>query len=50
MQASAKGYSQITLHVANAPLEKVFESIKKQTGYVFFYTGTDIKNAKVSNT
>jgi len=48
MQASAKGYSQITLNATNAPLEKVFESINQQTGYVFFYTGTDIKNAKVN--
>jgi TonB-dependent starch-binding outer membrane protein SusC len=48
MQASAKGYSQITLHAVNMPLEKVFESIKKQTGYVFFYTGTDLENAKVN--
>jgi TonB-linked SusC/RagA family outer membrane protein len=48
MQASAKGYSQITLNATNAPLEKVFESINKQTGYVFFYTGTDLKKAKVN--
>jgi len=48
MQASAKGYSQITLHAANAPLEKIFESIKKQTGYVFFYTGTGLEKARVN--
>jgi hypothetical protein len=31
MQASAKGYSQISLKEKNAPLERILESIKKQT-------------------
>jgi hypothetical protein len=37
VQAAAKGYSQVTLHEKNAPFEKVLTSIKKQTGYTFFY-------------
>jgi TonB-linked SusC/RagA family outer membrane protein len=39
LTASAKGFSQtITLSEKNAPLEKVFKEIKKQTGYNFLYT------------
>lgn len=39
LQASAKGYSQgITLSVKDAPLEKVFAEIKKQSGYNFVFT------------
>lgn len=38
LQLSAAGFSQtITLSEKNAPLEKVFTEIKKQTGYDFFY-------------
>ena len=37
VQASAKGYSQITLHEKNASFEKVMQSIKKQSGFTFFY-------------
>jgi len=48
MQASAKSYSQITLNERNAPLEKVFKSIEKQTGYSIFYDYNDVKNASVS--
>jgi TonB-dependent SusC/RagA subfamily outer membrane receptor len=48
MHAGAKGYSQVTLRVVNTPLEKVFESIKKQTGYVFFYTSPELNNTKVN--
>lgn len=47
VHASAKGYSQISLNEKNAPLEKVLKSIKKQTGYSFFYDTKDVKNAKV---
>lgn len=36
VQVSAKSYSQITLNEQNASLEKVLNSIKKQTGYSFF--------------
>jgi TonB-linked SusC/RagA family outer membrane protein len=39
LTASAKGFTQtITLSEKNAPLEKVFKEIKKQTGYNFLYT------------
>jgi len=48
VQASAKSYSQINLNENDAPLEKVLTSIKKQTGYSFFYDTKDVKNAKVS--
>jgi TonB-linked SusC/RagA family outer membrane protein len=38
LQVSAKGLSQqVTLSVKNAPLEKVFAEIKRQTGFQFFY-------------
>lgn len=38
MNVSASSYSQtVTFTGKNVPLEKVFTSIKKQTGYVFFY-------------
>src|ERR1035437_5312499 len=38
LQVSAKVYSQkVTLKENNIPLQKVFEEIRKQTGYQFFY-------------
>lgn len=38
MQLYAKSYAQlVSLSEKNAPLEKVFRNIEKQTGYVFFY-------------
>lgn len=38
LTASAAGFSQkVTLSERNAPVEKIFKEIKKQTGYVFFY-------------
>lgn len=38
LQVSAAGYSQkVTLNKNNIPLQKVFEEIRKQTGYDFFY-------------
>lgn len=48
VQVSAKSYSQITLNEQNASLEKVLNSIKKQTGYSFFYDAHDVKNARVT--
>jgi TonB-linked SusC/RagA family outer membrane protein len=48
VQASAKSYSQINLNENNAPLTKVLKSIKRQTGYSFFYDTKDVKNARVS--
>lgn len=38
MQLYAKSYAQfVSLSEKNAPLEKVFRNIEKQTGFVFFY-------------
>jgi len=56
MHIYAKGYAQfVSLSEKNAPLEKVFRNIEKQTGYVFFYdhklidlapkVSIDLKNA-----
>lgn len=46
LQISAKSSSQsVTLKVRNAPLSKVFNEIKKQTGYTFVYTATMLKKA-----
>ncbi|RZS69363.1 SusC/RagA family TonB-linked outer membrane protein [Pseudobacter ginsenosidimutans] len=41
LHASAGGFSQITLSVKNAPLEKVFREITRQAGYNFVY-GSDV--------
>ncbi len=39
LQVSATGFTQnVTLSMRNAPLEKVFKEIQKQTGYHFLYT------------
>jgi len=47
LQATAKVNSQtITYTAENASLEKVFSVIKKQSGYVFFYTYSSLKAAK----
>lgn len=46
LTASAKGFSQtVTLSEKNAPLEKVFKEIKKQTGYNFLYTLEQLNQA-----
>ncbi|OOQ56726.1 SusC/RagA family TonB-linked outer membrane protein [Mucilaginibacter pedocola] len=37
LQASAKGYSQVTLYEKHASLEKVLLKIEKQTNYIFIY-------------
>jgi TonB-linked SusC/RagA family outer membrane protein len=46
LQVSAAGYSQggITLSAKNIPLNKVFASIKEQTGYTFWYDESVLKN------
>lgn len=45
--AAIGGHSQtVTLAERNAPLEKVFNSIEEQTGYVFFYNTEWLKKAK----
>ena len=47
LQVSAKGYSQkVTLKETNISLQKVFEEIRKQTGYQFFYADEVISTAK----
>ncbi len=47
IQAGGRGYSQtITLSVKNAPLEKVFSEIQKQSGYSFTYTRESLEKAK----
>lgn len=47
VQASAKSFSQqITLHETNAPLTKVINAIKQQSGYQFLYTDNELKNEK----
>lgn len=47
LQVAAAGYSQqVTLSEKDAPLEKVIESIKKQTGYLFFYNFEWLRKAE----
>ncbi len=47
LQVSASGYSQkVTLNQNNAPLQKVFEEIRRQTGFQFFYADETIQSAK----
>jgi TonB-linked SusC/RagA family outer membrane protein len=38
LQVHAKGISQVTLSLKEAPVEKVFREIERQTGYGFLYT------------
>lgn len=46
LQVSAGGYAQtITLSERNAPLEKLFREIRKQTGYTFFYNTRTLEGA-----
>lgn len=46
LQVSARGYSQnVSLSERNAPLEKIFRAIEKQTGYVFFFDHRLLDNA-----
>lgn len=46
MQVSAKGFSQISISEKNAPLDKVFKAIEKQSEYVFFYDFKSLHQAK----
>lgn len=49
VQVSAKSYSQkITLNEKNAPIEKVFDLIEKQTGYVFFYDNNPVRKLQIT--
>jgi TonB-linked SusC/RagA family outer membrane protein len=48
LQANARGYGQtISLKETNAPLEKVFKQIKKQSGYEFWYEDKLIQKANL---
>lgn len=45
LQASARSYGQtVSLSLQNAPLEKAFKEIKRQTGYSFVYTRAQLRN------
>ena len=47
LHVSAATYSQkITMSEKNAPLEKVFKEIGRQTGYLFFFTDEMLSKAK----
>lgn len=47
LQVSANGIAQtITISEKNAPLDKIFKQIEKQTSYVFFYDDHILINAK----
>ena len=46
LQVNAKGVSQsVTYRAKHVTLEKIFNVIKQQTGYVFFYHSQDIAGA-----
>jgi TonB-linked SusC/RagA family outer membrane protein len=51
LQVSAEGNAQgqITLNLKNAPLEKVFSEISKQTGMSFFYDDAILQKARLVN-
>ncbi|HLT81656.1 MAG TPA: SusC/RagA family TonB-linked outer membrane protein [Cyclobacteriaceae bacterium] len=45
--ATAEAVSQnVTINERNAPLEKIFREIKRQTGYVFFYNQEFLRKAR----
>ncbi|MDO6429055.1 SusC/RagA family TonB-linked outer membrane protein [Flavitalea sp. BT771] len=47
LQLSARGFGQgITIYEKKAPISKVFEDIRKQTGYTFVYAESILANAK----
>src|SRR3954467_9621776 len=47
LQLSARGLTQtVTISVKDAPLLTVLKAIKKQTGFVFYVTSAELKNAK----
>ncbi len=59
LQVSAKSYSQkITISESNAPLQKVFNEIERQSGYLFWYesnlvnpdlrVSVSVKNAEIN--
>lgn len=47
IQTTARAFGQgINIYVKNAPINKVFEDIRKQTGYTFAYTESILGNAR----
>lgn len=47
LQVSASGFSQsVTLSGKNIPIEKIFSSVKTQTGYTFWYNLELVEKAK----
>lgn len=44
MQASASGYSQITLNEKSISIQALFNAIEKQSSYIFLYNSKDIEN------
>lgn len=47
LQVSLSGQSQtVSLSGNNIPLKQVFDAIKRQTGYLFFYNVSHLENAK----
>ena len=47
LQIHASGYAQnVSLSEKNAPLEKIFQEIKKQTGYSFLYSSEVLNRAR----
>src|SRR5882762_8599501 len=49
VQVSGKSFSQnINLNAKNVPVEQVFESIRNQTGYVFFYDSKLVHDLQIS--
>ncbi len=49
LHVSAASFAQkISLNETNSPIEKVFKSIRQQSGYEFIYNVKDLKNQKIS--
>jgi type II secretory pathway component GspD/PulD (secretin) len=46
LQVTAATKAQVTLNEKNTPLKKVIKSLKRQSGYDFFYNDSDLRNAK----
>lgn len=46
LQVTAAAKAQVTLNEKNTPLKKVIKSLKRQSGYDFFYNDSDLRSAK----
>ncbi|MBL7699038.1 MAG: secretin and TonB N-terminal domain-containing protein, partial [Chitinophagaceae bacterium] len=50
LQASATGHSQtVTMSASNTSLEKIFQEVKRQTGYDFWYESKLLKQSRKVN-